>query len=537
MIVRQAVLLIPAIDHFDDAPIVQMNFLFFILAALSSSSLCNSARILALLPVNSRSHFIVMEPLLMALQKRGHHLTVVSSFPQKYFLQNYTYIDLSAQVSAGNFSLQFIRNKMSNPFNTPIFYMNYHRIVCEHALKNDRVLNLIKENFDLAIGEMFGSNCFNYVFYKLRVPFINWVVSTPLPWIDTRFGIPDNPSYIPNFLMDYSSNLTIFQRVFNTVILLYAKTTYFFFSDLSAHKLAEESFGEHMPMMNEVNQQTSLILFNSHFTLSQSRPLPPNAVEVGGIHIKDRSHLPEDLEQLLDGAEDGALLVSFGSLVRMSSLPPQVIRMFLDVFSTLPQRVIFKYETELEAVPSNVFVRKWVPQSDIIAHPNVRAVISHGGQASTIEAVYFGKPLVVIPFFGDQYQNAKNVVRRGVGLMLDIDNLSQRDITYAVKTIMNDTSYTENMRRLSQQFRDRPMTPLQTAVYWTEYVIRHQGAPHLRPASVSLPLYQYLLLDVIAILVISLVAVFLIIYKTVNLVRKGLYLTYMHKLDRNKKEI
>lgn len=40
------------------------------------------------------------------------------------------------------------------------------------------------------------------------------------------------------------------------------------------------------------------------------------------------------------------------------------------------------------------------------------------------------------------------------------------------------------------------MSPLDTAVYWIEYVIRHKGAPHLRSVAADLPWYQYLLLDV-----------------------------------------
>lgn len=68
------------------------------------------------------------------------------------------------------------------------------------------------------------------------------------------------------------------------------------------------------------------------------------------------------------------------------------------------------------------------------------------------------------------------------------------------------------MQRLSRQYRDRPMTALQSAVYWTEYVIRHRGAPHLQPVSVSLSLYQYLLLDVLALLMTSLVVTLYVTY-------------------------
>lgn len=58
---------------------------------------------------------------------------------------------------------------------------------------------------------------------------------------------------------------------------------------------------------------------------------------------------------------------------------------------------------------------------------------------------------------------------------------------------------------------DRPQTPQQALVYWTEYVIRHQGAPHLRVAAVDLNWYQYLLLDVFAFLTGCLLLILLIV--------------------------
>lgn len=56
------------------------------------------------------------------------------------------------------------------------------------------------------------------------------------------------------------------------------------------------------------------------------------------------------------------------------------------------------------------------------------------------------------------------------------------------------------------------MSPMDTAIYWTEYVIRHRGAPHMRTAGADLPLYQYLLLDVIAALVTAFLIVLYVIY-------------------------
>jgi glucuronosyltransferase len=66
--------------------------------------------------------------------------------------------------------------------------------------------------------------------------------------------------------------------------------------------------------------------------------------------------------------------------------------------------------------------------------------------------------------------------------------------------------------------RDQPLTPLEQAVYWTEYVIRHKGAPHLRSAVLDLAWYQYFLLDVIAVLGLAVGCVVLIVYMTLRAV-------------------
>ena len=74
------------------------------------------------------------------------------------------------------------------------------------------------------------------------------------------------------------------------------------------------------------------------------------------------------------------------------------------------------------------------------------------------------------------------------------------------------------MQRLSSILLDQPLTPLEQAVYWTEYVIRHKGAPHLRSAVLDLAWYQYFLLDVTSVLALGVVSVVLILYMTLRAV-------------------
>lgn len=73
---------------------------------------------------------------------------------------------------------------------------------------------------------------------------------------------------------------------------------------------------------------------------------------------------------------------------------------------------------------------------------------------------------------------------------------------------------------MSAIFKDRPMSALDTAVYWVEYVIRHRGAHHLRSAAVDLPWYQFYLLDVIAFIMFVIVSfVFVCSYIIIRMMR------------------
>ena len=73
-------------------------------------------------------------------------------------------------------------------------------------------------------------------------------------------------------------------------------------------------------------------------------------------------------------------------------------------------------------------------------------------------------------------------------------------------------SFRENMQKYSAVSKDTPDKPLDRAVWWTEYVLRHNGAPHLRSSVLDLKWYQYLLLDVIGFLSLVILVVSYLTY-------------------------
>lgn len=232
-----------------------------------------------------------MAPLFQELSARGHEVIVVSSFPRP----NSRDIDLSSvlPVAINNYTMETVTEKMPNLYKTVHFISEISINACIKLLKDERVLNILNEKFDLVIGEIFGSDLTNYLAYRMKVPVINFVTSIALPWISERTGLPDNPAYIPNYFVDYGTNMSFLERAYNTFTLMYEKIAYYYYCDLPTHRIVQEFFGEEPPSPEEVNRYTSLVFINSHFSLSHSRPFTPNVIEVGGIHIKEKQNLPQ----------------------------------------------------------------------------------------------------------------------------------------------------------------------------------------------------------------------------------------------------
>ena len=102
------------------------------------------------------------------------------------------------------------------------------------------------------------------------------------------------------------------------------------------------------------------------------------------------------MKKFLDEAgTDGVIYVSFGSVLKASVMSEDKRKTLLNVFGKLKQKVLWKWETEhMEDKPSNVMLHKWLPQQDVLGHPNVKLFISHAGQSSFQETLCHQKPAV-----------------------------------------------------------------------------------------------------------------------------------------------
>lgn len=197
-------------------------------------------------------------------------------------------------------------------------------------------------------------------------------------------------------------------------------------------------FGSDLPDLRDLADNTSLIFVNQHFSFSGPRPLPVNVVEIGGIHIKkERKQLPADLQQLLDNAEHGVIYVSWGSIINSQGMPLNKKQEIVEAFKRLPQTILWKWQNDsLTATAKNVHIRSWLPQIDILCHPNIKVFMSHGGLMGMSEGVYCQTPTIVTPIYGDQYLNAAALEHRGMAIVLHYNELTRDNIVNAVEKIL-----------------------------------------------------------------------------------------------------
>jgi MGT family glycosyltransferase len=104
----------------------------------------------------------------------------------------------------------------------------------------------------------------------------------------------------------------------------------------------------------------------------------------------------------------------------------------------------------------NMVGEEFLPQTQVL--PHVDLVITHGGNNTVTECFWFGKPMVVLPLFWDQYDNARRVDETGFGTRLDTYAHEPEELTEAIDRLLNDAQLNERLTRVSKRLQQSPGT-------------------------------------------------------------------------------
>jgi len=332
-------------------------------------------------------------------------------------------------------------------------------------------------------------------------------------------GNPSHPILNPDFSLPFGEELTFFERV--TSVLYNQVSFYYYKSILPKEELTiEKHFGKNYPSLIEISLNISMLFVNVNPIFHRIRPLVPGVVPIGGgTHLQPAKPLPKELKKILDSASEGFLYFSLGTNIKSKDLSEETRNILLQAFAELPYKILWKFELEeLSGKPKNVIISKWFPQQDIFKHPNIKLFITQGGLQSMEEATFNHIPMVGMPFFGDQPANVKRMVSKGLGLSVAPETITKDVFKNAVMEVISNPKYRNRVKELAEIALDQPMTGLERAVWWTEYVLRHKGAKHLRSPAIDLPSYQYYLLDVIGFCLVIVITVAYLLFTLLKLV-------------------
>lgn len=205
---------------------------------------------------------------------------------------------------------------------------------------------------------------------------------------------------------------------------------------------------EFMPRDNAA----TLYLYPAEADYTDKRPLDETWTRVdSSIRETDEDYVVP--ASVADRPEDSALVyLSLGSL---GGADVSLMQRLIDVLATTRHRFIVSMGPQADklTLAENMVGEQMLPQTRIM--PLVDAVISHGGNNTTTESLHFGKPLIVLPLFWDQYENAQRIDELDLGVRLDTYHFTDDQLTGALERILADGALRERVSRIGEQVRKR----------------------------------------------------------------------------------
>ncbi|XP_059155302.1 UDP-glucuronosyltransferase 1A7-like [Physella acuta] len=349
----------------------------------------------------------------------------------------------------------------------------------------DKIRNI---NPDLLVvdGFMFNRNLF-VIPYKLDVPFaVVGFVHDPIV-----HRVPFSPAEEPTVPDRVTNKMTFYQRLTSTLrTILEFSYDVFSDSDIVTRIAPEKPY----TTIGDIILKAEIFITELDHILDYPRPMLPNTKLIGGSSVSEPKPLIGEFKQFVEKSTNGIVVVSFGS--NEIPFPQNILAKLSSAFELLDLNVIWRVNMT-STVPTKIMTSHWIPQNDLLGHPKIKVFVTHCGKNSQYEALYHAVPMFCLPLCSDQFYNAERIVIKGYGLAADIRKISADRIANTIKELDNDKKYKRNIEKASKLFKELYKVPSKEAAYWIDHVMKY-GGDYMRSSGQEMPLYQFLLLDVIA---------------------------------------
>ena len=200
------------------------------------------------------------------------------------------------------------------------------------------------------------------------------------------------------------------------------------------------------------SQHANLYLFPEEADYVDRRPLGSTWHRIdSSVRSTDA---PFELPAELASRPDGTALV-YLSLGSLGSADVDLMKRLVEVLGATPHRyIVSKGPQHAEYdLADNMWGQEFLPQTSLI--PLVDLVITHGGNNTTTEALHFGKPMVLLPLFWDQYDNAQRMDELGFGRRLKTYEFTDAELVDAVNGLLGDAALRARLTSVGESIRAR----------------------------------------------------------------------------------
>ncbi|MEI7630675.1 MAG: glycosyltransferase [Actinomycetes bacterium] len=161
-----------------------------------------------------------------------------------------------------------------------------------------------------------------------------------------------------------------------------------------------------------------------------------------------------NLPELARNRPDGSALI-YLSLGSLGSADVDLMKRLVDVLGRTPHRFIVSKGPQQEdfELADNMIGMEFLPQTKVI--PQVDLVITHGGNNTTTESLHFGKPMILLPLFWDQYDNAQRMDELGFGVRLSTYAFTDQEMFDALEKLLGDDELRARMTKIGALIRER----------------------------------------------------------------------------------
>ncbi|PVD38924.1 hypothetical protein C0Q70_01549 [Pomacea canaliculata] len=400
-------------------------FLWFVVYTVLQSDHIIQGKRVVLMPMPTPSHTKYMTHVAQALAQQGHEvwLTMPDYLVKRSFLDttNFTIIELTAFPNYEEILMEGLAERYFN-YQTEdlLVFCRAGREFCDRILKNKHIFEQIKTlrpDFfvldNLAFVKMLA-----IIPYRLGVPFAYLGSSYDV----TTQRIPIVPCNIPHVMTGFNHHTTFYQRIVNFVLHLYPSLI-----DQCVYQDAVSRYAPEMPYLpiDILIARADIWLVETDHILDYPKPTMPNVKLIGGTATGPGKPLPPQFKDFMDEAQEGVVIVTFGSQVL--NLPKSITQKILNVLTDLPFKSIFRANVS-SPNSQKILTSSWIPQNDLLAHPNTRVFVSHCGKNGQYEALYHAVPVVATPLFADQFYNAERMRVRGFSETVDINTVSTDEL-------------------------------------------------------------------------------------------------------------